>query len=213
MIPFFSNFTHKIAPFSHALFWSKYVQTSNFYFLTLLSSFSSKNSIGDFDLFSFWQWSCRNLYCHFFTNKNSLLLYPFWSKYLGNTIFWYFLYAHNLLLKNKKKSEIFSFFSKIQCIHCFFWTISKKPKTSCSHALLEGVFVTVLQSYCRVKSLFQSIIAWLGVILKYLSPEHLGNHTDGASKIWKIPICSKNYRICENHPALTTNFCLQLGKG
>jgi len=85
--------------------------------------------------------------------------------------------------KIKKKSEIFSFFSKIQCIHCFFWTISKKPKTSCSHALLEGVFVTVLQSYCRVKSLCQFIIAWLGVIRKYLSPEDLGNHTDGASKI------------------------------
>ena len=68
-------------------FFGKYVQTSNFYFLTLLSSFSSKNSIGDFDLFSFWQWSCRSLYYHFFTNKNSLLLYPFWSKYLGNTIF------------------------------------------------------------------------------------------------------------------------------
>ena len=204
MFPFFCNFTHKIAPFSHAIFWSKYVQTSNFYFLTLLSSFSSKNSIGDFDLFSFWQWSCRSLYCNYFTNKNSLLLYPFWSKYLGNTIFWYFLYAHNLLLKNKKKkSEFFPFSQNYNVYIAFFG-----PKTSCFHALHEGVFVTVLQSCCRVKSLFQSIIAWLGVILKYLSPEHLGNHTDGASKIWKIPICSKTYRTCENHPALTTNCCL-----
>ena len=144
---FFSNFTHKIAPFSHSVFWSKYVQTSNFYFLTLFSSFSSKNSIGDFDLFSFWQWSCRSLYCHFFTNKNSLLLYPFWSKYLGHTVFLDIFYLLIIYCSKIKKIRNFSFFSKLQCIHCFFWTISKKPKTSCSHALLEGVFVTVLQSY------------------------------------------------------------------
>ena len=149
-----------------------------------------------------------------FSDIKTLCFYTlFGQSILEIQFFWYFLYAHNLLLKNIKKSEIFSFFSKIQCIHCFFWTISKKPKTSCSHALLEGVFVTVLQSYCRVKSLFQSIIAWLGVILKYLSPEDLGNHTDGASKIWKIPICPQNCRICENHPAPTTNCCLKLGKG
>ena len=135
MFSFFSNFTHKIAPFSHALFWSKYVQTSNFYFLTLLSSFSSKNSIGDFDLFSFWQWSCRSLYCHFFTNKNSLLLYPFWSKYLGNTIFWYFLYAHNLLLKSKKKSEIFSFFSVFSA---FFGQFPKNQKQAALMPCLKG---------------------------------------------------------------------------
>ena len=135
-------------------FFGKYVQTSNFYFLTLLSSFSSKNSIGDFHLFSFWQWSCRSLYCHYFTNKNSLLLYPFWSKYLGNTIFWYFLYAHNLLLKNKKKSEIFSFFSKIHVYSLVFLDNFQKTKNKLLSCLAWRGFC-----YCSTV-LLQSKIAF-----------------------------------------------------
>ena len=137
----------------------------------------------------------------------------FWVEISWKYFFLIFLWLLMIFFSIMSKIEIIAFFSTINCFHRFFY-IFYKTKKNCSHARLEWVFVTVLQPYRWVKSLFRYIISWLGVILKFtVLSLAFGQPSVGATKIWKWSNCPKIYRKFKNHIPLTTNFRLKLRKG
>ena len=98
--------------------------------------------------------------------------------------------------QNWRKNRYFCFFLKNTLFWLFLLHFSQNLLQTTLMRYLKGFLLLFLQSPRKEKSLFRSIIAWLGVILKFhFSREHLGDHNVGTSKIWNWPNCSK---ITEN---------------
>ena len=74
-----------------------------------------------------------------FSQIKTLCFYTlFGQSILEIQFFWYFLYAHNLLLKNKKQSDIFSFSQKYNVFIAFFGQFPKNQNQAALMPCLKG---------------------------------------------------------------------------
>ena len=155
-----------------------------------------------------------NRFLPFFHKSKLPALIPFLVKISWKYDFSiFFIAAHYSLLKTEEKIDIFAFFSKILCSDCFF-TFFTKPITNYSHALLEGVFVIIstVSSQRKISfSVYNCLVRGYPQIslLSWAFGRPYGWYLQNL-KLTKLP---QNYWKCENHSALTTNFCFKLGKG
>ena len=168
-----------------------------------------------FELFSSIAMVLWKRFLPFFHKSKLPALIPFLVKISWKYDFSIFFYSCSLFFaQNRRKNRYFCFFLKNALFWLFLLHFSQNLWQTTLMRYLKGFLLLFLQSPRRVKSFFRSVIAWLGVILKFT----LLSWAFGQPYCWylqnlKLTKLHQNYWKCENHSALTTNFCFKLGKG